>query len=130
MIDDRKITSFTDLMAWQASHKLSLLIYKLTQSFPKTEQFGLVSQLRRAAISVTSNIAEGFGRSSQADREHFYTMASGSLYEIKSQLILARDLKYVGKDEFISVADEANTAHKLLNGLLKAHKASKKDSNV
>ncbi len=125
-MDDRKMTSFTDLKAWQGSHRLSLDIYKLTKNFPSSEQFGLSAQLKRAAVSVTSNIAEGYGRSTQADKEHFYTMASGSLYEIKSQLILARDLGFIASKDFQVIADNANIAHKLLNGLLKAHKASKK----
>ena len=125
-MDDRKITSFTDLLAWQEAHKLSLTVYKLSNGFPASEQFGLSSQLRRAVVSVTSNIAEGFGRSSQADKEHFYTMATGSLYEAKSQLILAKDLGFMDSDEFTAIAETANKAHKLLNGLLRTHKTSKK----
>jgi four helix bundle protein len=118
------IASFTDLKSWQEGHKLALAVYKAVANFPKSEDYGLSSQLRRASSSVTSNIAEGFGRSSEKDREHFYVMASGSLYEVKSQLILARDLDYISKNEFEKIADQADTAHKLLHGLLRAHRAT------
>jgi four helix bundle protein len=125
-MDDRKIKSFTDLNAWKESHVLAIAIYQLTEIFPNSEQYGLSSQLKRAASSVTSNIAEGFGRSTSRDKEHFYTMASGSLYEIKSQLILCRDLGFIKNEKFQQVATQANTAHKLLNGLIKSHKGTKK----
>lgn len=116
------IKSFTDLRAWQEAHKLALFVYKLTDSFPSAEQFGLTGQARRAAVSVSSNLAEGFGRDSQKDKEHFYVMASGSLYEVKSQLLLARDLGYISKLAFIEVSERANLAHKTLNALLRAHR--------
>ncbi len=122
----KMITSFTDIEAWKASHALALLIYKTTGLFPKEEQYGLTSQLRRAGVSVASNIAEGYGRSTKNDRERFYTMASGSLYEVKSQLILARDLKYIDENCFETLAQQANAAHRLLNGLIKAHKSTVK----
>ena len=120
------ITSFTDIVAWKEAHALALLIYRVTGTFPKSELYSLTSQLRRAAVSVTSNIAEGYGRSTKNDREHFYTMASGSLYELKSQLILARDLEYLTSQQFKTIAEQANRAHKLLNGLLKAHRSTAK----
>ncbi len=124
------IVSFTDLKAWQQAHKLALLVYKVSESFPKSEQFSLIPQLRRAASSVTSNIAEGYGRLSEKDREHFYVMASGSIYEIKSQLLLARDLGYIQESDFQHLVIQSNTAHKLLNGLLKAHKHGRQKPNV
>lgn len=121
-MDDRKISSFTDLTSWQEAHKLALLVYKVTETFPVNEVYGLSSQLKRAASSVTSNIAEGFGRKTTGDREHFFVMASGSLYEIKSQLLLAKDLGFLKTKDFDVMAKQANTAHKLLNGLLRAHR--------
>ncbi len=84
--------------------------------------------MRRAAVSVTSNIAEGFGRASEKDREHFYVMASGSLYELKSQVLLAKDLGFIDSKDIDSIFDNLNTAHKLINGLLRAHRQGK--SNV
>lgn len=125
-MEDRKIKSFTDLKAWQESHKLAIDIYRLTESFPTNEQYGLISQLKRAASSVTSNIAESFGRSSSKDTEHFFVMATGSLYEIKSQLLLAKDLGFVGLEDFNAIAEQTNLAHKLLNGLLRSHKNRRK----
>jgi four helix bundle protein len=120
--DDGKIDSFFKLKAWQEGHKLALMIYDATDSFPEKERFILVSQLCRAAISVTSNIAEGFGRVTKKDKEHFYTIANGSLYEIKSQLLIARDRHYMDEATFLVVAEQANIAHKILHGLLKVHK--------
>lgn len=116
--------SFTDLKAWQKSHQLALSIYKLTDNFPPSEQFGLSSQMRRAAVSVCSNLAEGFGRSSSKDKEHFYTMSGGSLYELKSQSLLAKDLSYISGKEFALLADQLNQTHKLINGLLRSHRKS------
>ncbi len=120
--DGGKIESFFKLKAWQEGHKLAMMIYDATDSFPDKERFILVSQLCRAGISVTSNIAEGFGRVTKKDKEHFYTMANGSLYEIESQLLIARDRHYIDELTFQKTAEQANTAHKLLHGLLKAHK--------
>lgn len=116
------IKSFTDLEAWKEAHKLGLLVYELTAEFPPSEQFGLTSQMRRAAVSVTSNIAEGFGRKSVKDREHFFTMASGSLYELKSQTLFAKDLKYAQEFGYSILFTQLNTAHKLVHGLLRAHR--------
>lgn len=118
------IKSFTDLKVWQESHKLSLEIYKLTKKFPSEEIYGLSSQMRRCSVSVASNLAEGFGRSSAKDREHFYVMSDGSLYELKSQLLLAKDLGYISQNQFEKIAEIANCAHKLLHGLLRSHKSN------
>ena len=123
MENSRQINSFTDLLTRKEAHQLCLLVYKLSAGFPSSEQFGLTSQIRRAAVSVTSNIAEGFGRSTKPDREHFYVMSAGSLFEVKNQLILARDLNFISKEDFEKAASQANSAHKLLNALLKAHRA-------
>lgn len=115
------IQNFTELTAWQEAHKLALLIYESTSTFPSIEQYGLSSQMRRAAVSVTSNIAEGFGRSSAKDRQHFWVIADGSLYEVKSQLILARDLQYIDETRYENVVKQSDIAHKLLHGLLRKH---------
>ena len=81
--------------------------------------FGLASQMQRAAVSVTSNIAEGFSRQSNKDKSHFYTMALGSLTELQNELLLARDLAYITNEKFLSVADQSVKIHKLINGLIK-----------
>jgi four helix bundle protein len=118
------IVDFKDLKVWQESHKLALEIYKSSASFPPAELYSLTSQLRRASISVVSNIAEGFGRSSKADQEHFYIMASGSLYELKSQLLIAKDLGYIDEGRYLSALAQADTAHRLLNALLRTHRSN------
>lgn len=114
-----KITSFKDLIAWQYAHALVLGIYKLTKLFPKEEQFGLINQVRRAAVSITSNIAEGFSRSSYKEKAQFYSMSLGSLTEVQSQLMIAKDLGYVTNEDFISIETQTITVSKLLNGLIK-----------
>jgi four helix bundle protein len=88
------IKSFRDLTVWQKSVELALALYKLTQRFPREEMYGLTSQLRRAGVSVASNIAEGFGRRSRQDYRSFLCMARGSILEIQTQLVIARELGY------------------------------------
>jgi four helix bundle protein len=115
---DDKIRSFTDLQAWQEGHKLVMKIYQVTQKFPKEEQFGLTSQLRRSAVSITSNIAEGFGRNSYNERAHFFVIARGSLMEIQNQLLIAKDIRYLKNEIFQDVSKDAINTIKLLNGLI------------
>jgi four helix bundle protein len=103
-----KIRHFKDLLVWQKAHELALKIYKYTEKMPKTELFGMTSQLRRAATSITANIAEGMGRNSYADRVRFYYNARGSIYEVESFLITAKDLGYIPEanyDELIKLLD-------------------------
>ena len=119
------IKSFTDLDTWKQGHILVLRVYELTRLFPKEEQFGLTNQLRRAVVSVTSNIAEGFSRLSYNDKAHFYTMAHGSLTEAQNQLIVARDVKYITTDRFDQIAQQSVVVHKLLTGLIKSTKQRK-----
>ena len=90
------IKSFTELKVWQKAHELALLVYKLTNKFPAEEKFGLTNQIRRATVSIASNLAEGFGRHSVTHRAsvNFYNIANGSLEEVKYQLLLSKDLKY------------------------------------
>jgi len=100
------ITNFRDLIAWQKSYEVSLSVYKLTQRFPKEELFNLVSQMRRAAVSVCSNIAEGFGRNSLKEKDQFYAIAKGSLTEIECQLEIARGVNIVDEDLFNRTMDQ------------------------
>jgi four helix bundle protein len=115
-----KIQSFTDLNAWKEAHKFVLMIYKMTKNFPKGEIFALVVQIRRAAISIVSNIAEGFSRRTLADKKQFYFTALGSLTEVQSQLLVARDLGYVAGEDFALLAKQSVIVSKLLNGLIKS----------
>lgn len=118
MHDESKIRNFTDLNAWKEVHALVLYVYRLTRTFPKEEQFGLVIQLRRAAVSITSNIAEGFSRTSLKEKAQFYSMALGSLTEVENQLITAKDLGYF-QDEAENAAKRLMLVNKLINGLIR-----------
>lgn len=122
MEDTSRITSFTKLAAWQESHKLVLFIYRVTKEFPKDELFGLVSQMRRAAVSITSNIAEGFSRNTYKDKVQFYAIALGSLSEIENQLIIARDVEYLNCDVYQQGAVQAFMAGKIIKGLIRKSK--------
>ena len=121
--ETKKIRSFTDLNAWKEGHKLVLEVYKLTQKFPREEQFGLTNQLRRAVVSFTSNIAEGFSRNSYKEKTQFYSMALGSLTEVQNQLLVARDVGYLSKEEFDKIAETAVIISKITNGLIKKSKS-------
>src|SRR3989344_2333440 len=114
-----KIKSFTDLEAWKEGHKLVLLIYKITVNFPKDEMYGLISQMRRSAISITSNIAEGFSRHSFKEKVQFYSIALGSLTEAQNQLMIGRDIGYLSKDAYEKLAAQTIIVSKLCNGLIK-----------
>jgi len=81
----QKITSYRDMLVWQESRKLATLIYRLTDNFPSSEQFGITNQMRRAVVSVPSNIAEGFGRASSKEKAQFYYISKGSLSELETQ---------------------------------------------
>ncbi len=114
-----KIKSFTDLQAWKIGHKLVLLIYKTTKDFPKEEMYGLISQMRRAVLSITSNIAEGFSRKTSKEKSQFYTIALGSLTELQNQLVVCRDIKYINQTEFMNIANTTIEVKKLIHGMLK-----------
>ncbi len=111
------IKSFTDLNAWQQGHKLVLMIYNASKRFPAEEKFGLTDQMKRSAISITSNIAEGFSRNTNKDKCQFYLIAQGSLTELQNQLLIARDVKYLTDNEFHRIADQTITVGKLISGL-------------
>lgn len=113
-----KISYFSQLKAWQESHILVLMTYKMTKSLPKDEMFGLSSQMRRAAISITSNIAEGFSRNTKGEKRQFYGIAKGSLTELQNQFIVCRDVKYLDTMEFNVLFKQTVTASKLIYGLL------------
>ena len=87
-----RITSFKDLVAWQEGHKLVLRVYSLTKGFPSDEKFELIDQLRRAVVSITSNIAERFSCKTAKDKASFYQISLGSLTEVENQMIIAKDL--------------------------------------
>lgn len=115
-----KIKNFTDLNAWKQAHELVLFVYNTTKSFPKDEQFGLTNQIRRAVVSITSNIAEGFSRNSYKEKSQFYSMALGSLTEVQNQLIVAKDIMYITGDQYNQGDQLTILVSKLLNGLIKS----------
>jgi four helix bundle protein len=121
----QKIQSFTDLRVWQEGHALVIRIYELTAKFPQAEQFGLTSQLRRAAVSITSNIAEGFSRNTAGEKRQFYAISLGSLTEVQNQLLIARDLKFLGTTDFTDCSRRTVEISKMLNGLIKKTVASR-----
>ncbi len=110
------IVSFRQLEAWQEAHRLVLMVYKVTKEFPPEERFGLVTQMRRAAVSVAANIAEGFKRRGLQEKIRFYNIAEGSLEELKYFFILSNDLGYIASaDELMA---QAETVGRLINGLI------------
>jgi four helix bundle protein len=120
---DKKIVSFTDLDVWKEGHKLVIMVYRNTEQFPKSETYSLVDQMRRAATSVTANIAEGFGRQTYKEKLQFYYMSQGSLTELKSFLLVAKDLDYLKQIDFDTLAKQADITHKILQGFLQKTKS-------
>ena len=109
--------SFETLKAWQEARKLVVSVYRLLDSFPKFENYALCDQIRRAIVSVPSNLAEGSGRSSLKEQIHFIEISYGSLMEAYNQLIIAADLKYIDEQSLESLKPDIDTVAKLLNGL-------------
>ncbi len=123
------ITKFTDLIVWQKAHVFVLSIYRSTEIFPVSEQFGLTSQIRRASVSITSNIVEGFERGTNKELRQFLIIARASLAEVQNQLLIARDLKYLSKNDFTKLAGDSVEVHKLINGFMKSLQARKLETS-
>lgn len=119
-METEKIDNFRKLIAWQRGHELMLTVYRAAKSFPRDEIYGLTSQLKRATISITSNIAEGFSRKSTADKTHFYQMALGSCSEVQNQIIAAHDLGFMTDIDYEKLDSLSEETHKIINGLIKA----------
>jgi four helix bundle protein len=107
---------FEQLKVWQEAHRMVLDVYRTSKRFPADERFGLVSQMRRAAVSVPANIAEGFKRRGLKDKSHFYNMAQGSLEELRYYFILCRDLSYALPSEVLG--DRAERVGRMLTALI------------
>jgi four helix bundle protein len=112
---------FTEMPVWQEAHRAVLLVYELTGAFPEAEKYALTSQMRRAAVSVTSNIAEAFGRQTSGDKSRFYLTARGSCFEVQSQSHIARDVGYLTPDNFTKLdqclADIIHALNKIMKTL-------------
>jgi four helix bundle protein len=117
------IKSFTELNTWKEAHKLVLTIYEIVESFPKQETFILISQMLRAVISVTSNIAEGFGRHGKKEKIQFYYLAQASLTELQNQLIISKDIGYLSENIFNDIWEQTIVVYKLITGLIKSIKS-------
>ncbi len=116
----KKITSYRDLEVWETSHELVLEIYKRTKDFPSEERFGLISQIRRAAISIPANIAEGKGRRTTTDYIRFLYISQGSLEELKYLIELSFDLKYIDKAIFDDIFKKTEHIGKQLSNLIQS----------
>lgn len=115
-----KIRDFYELDAWKKAHHLALEIYKTTKQFPKEEQYGIISQLRRSASSAPANIAEGFSRYHFNDKIKFYLTARGSVSETQNFLFLAKDLSFLQEKEFKGLFGLSQEVSKLINGLIRS----------
>ncbi|MBR0201854.1 MAG: four helix bundle protein [Bacteroidaceae bacterium] len=111
-----------DLRIWQQSIEMVTSIYLMTKAFPKDELFGLVSQMRRAAVSVPSNIAEGYARGTDREKLHFLRISSGSLSEVETQLILSLNLGYVSQETYDELSERVTSVWKQLNALISSVK--------
>ncbi|MBP5393514.1 MAG: four helix bundle protein [Bacteroidaceae bacterium] len=111
-----------DLRVWQQSIEMVTLIYLMTQSFPKEETFGLVSQLRRASVSVPSNIAEGYARGTDKEKLHFLRISSGSMSEVETQLLLSLNLGYIDQKKYNELSEIVTSVWKQLNSLISSIK--------
>lgn len=118
--------SYKDLVAWQKSMDLVTAVYRASQGFPKEEIFGLMSQIRRSAVSVPSNIAEGHARTSKKEFQYFLSKARGSLAELETQLTIAHQLAYIDETAINQLLDRLGEVGRILNGLLTALKRSSK----
>ncbi|MDE3144522.1 MAG: four helix bundle protein [Bacteroidota bacterium] len=105
---------FQKLLIWQKSHALTLDVYKITKSFPKEEIFGLVSQMRRSASSIPTNIAEGSGRQTTADFKRFLVIGIGSVSELEYQFILSKDIGYISQEQFDSLSSKVIELRKMI----------------
>jgi four helix bundle protein len=111
------VRSFRELLVWQRSVELTVAVYRLTKLFPKDEMFGLTSQLRRAAVSIPSNIAEGQGRATRGEFLQFLGIARGSAFEVQTQLLIARQLEYGSEELLVSCEGLGGEVGKMLNAL-------------
>ena len=116
------LKSYKELIVWQRSIELVKAVYKATESFPKSEIYGLTSQLRRASISVPSNIAEGYGRRSIKEYSHSYTIAYGSALEVETQLFIAKELEFLTEGEFVQLNQLLEEVLRMLNKMTSQRK--------
>lgn len=112
------LKSYRELKVWQRAMEMALATYRTTASFPKDELFGLTSQIRRAAVAIASNIAEGYGRSSKGEYKQFLGIARGSNLELQTQLLIAKELGYGKTEQILHAENLSNEIAKMLNSLI------------
>lgn len=117
--------NFRNFTVWQKATDFAVEIYHLTKNFPATEKFGLASQLQRAAVSISSNIAEGASRTSDTEFSRFLEIALGSAFEVESQLIVATRLNYIGDETFEKISDRLTSIQKQLNAFISTLKPNR-----
>jgi len=115
-----EIRNYFDLTAWQRARQLVKQVYRASQKFPREELYCLTSQLRRAVVSIPSNIAEGYGRGSRKDYVHFLQIARGGLYEVQTQLFLAHDLNYLDEKTLNELLAQTNSCSQLIGSLIRS----------
>ena len=120
--ENMSLQHYRQLIGWQKAMELVKSVYELTNQFPKDEIYGLTSQLRRAAVSVPSNIAEGQGRESTREFLHHLSIAYGSLMEVETQILIAESLAYIGQDDARTILERTAETGRLINGLVRALK--------
>jgi four helix bundle protein len=120
------IKHFRQLEAWQEAHQLVLMVYQVTCKYPSDERFGLISQMRRAAVSIAANVAEGFKRRGIQDKIRFYNISEASLEELKYYFLLSKDLEYISPDLQANLDSQAKSVGRLLNGLIASTERRKK----
>lgn len=109
---------YKNLLVWQKAVNMATAIYKITESYPSEERYGLISQIHRSAVSISSNIAEGSGRGSDAEFRYFLNIAYGSIYELETQLIISNNLNYLDKNNFGALSDQIEEIQKMLYSLI------------
>jgi four helix bundle protein len=114
--------NYIKLEVWIEARKLTSLVYDMTKIFPKEELYSLTNQIRRCAISIPSNIAEGCGRQTSKDTIHFLHISRGSLYELETQFYLALDQRYISEVDFNMIISQTETCKKLINGFINYYK--------
>ena len=112
--------TYTELFVWQKSMELVTAVYRESRNFPKEEIYGLTSQIRRCAVSIPSNIAEGFGRKSQQDFIRFLKISMGSLFELQTQLRIAKNLEYLEEGKFNAVFEETREIERMLSAFIQS----------
>jgi len=124
MKNKNQIKSFRDIIAWQKGHQLVLEIYKITKSFPSEEKFGLVNQMRRAAISVTANIVEGFARKNIQESLNFYNISNASLEELKYHILISYDIGLTIKNTYSKLVELSQEVGRTLYGWIESQKSN------